>query len=251
MYLAYIDESGNVGDFGKGGTLTFTLACVLVEASVWSDVFDQTIDFRRFLRDAFGLPVRAEVKANYLLRNSGPFAALKLTEQKRFKIYRGFMRLQHKLDLDTFAILVNKTKMPKGTDPRLRTWEFMLQRLERFSTKSVEPVLIIHDEGEGHLIKTWARKSRRAGSAGSMFGTGSLKRPFRTLLDDPTPRNSAHSYFVQLADLNAYAAFRRFFPPSAKITQIVPSATWDELKTARYAPANALSGGPQGIVSWP
>src|SRR5579872_5355989 len=116
--------------------MTFTLACILIEASAWPGIFDQVIAFRRFLRDAFGVPVRAEIKANYLLRNSGPFASLKLSENRRFKIYRGFMRFQSKLRLSTFAVVINKTTMATATDPRLRAWEFMLQRLERFSTKS-------------------------------------------------------------------------------------------------------------------
>ena len=103
VHFAYIDESGNVGNVQKGGTQTFTLACVLVDSSDWPTTFDQVIDFRRYLRDAFGVPVRAEVKANDLLRNGGAFAALKLSELKRFKIYRGFMRLQHKLGVQVFA----------------------------------------------------------------------------------------------------------------------------------------------------
>ncbi len=251
MHLAYIDESGNIGEIAKGGTLTFTLACVLVDSAQWASAFDQLIDYRRFLRDVFGIPVRAELKANYLLRNTGPLAPLGLSEVKRFKIYRGLMRLQPKLSLDTFAVVIRKDKMPTMTAPRAKAWEFMLQRLERFTTKANEPVMLIHDEGDSPMVRTWARKSRRAGIAGSAFGTGVLKRPFRLLLDDPVPRNSAHSYFIQLADLNAYAAFRRFYAPPPKIRTIVPSAMWDELGSARLAAANQLKGGPPGIVRWP
>jgi hypothetical protein len=251
MFLAYIDESGNVGDVNRGGTLTFTLGCILVSAAVWPDVFDQIIDFRRYLRDVFGVPVRAEIKANYLIRNSGPFASLNLTEIKRHKIYRASLRLHEKLDLSTFAVVIKKDAMPDQTDPRLKAWEFMLQRLERFSTKSNVPVLVVHDEGESHLIRAWARKARRAGIAGSRFGTGILKRPFRGLIDDPVARNSAHSYFIQMADLSAYAAFRRLYEPSPKIALVVPKLMWHEIGKARYAPANSISGGPTAIVSWP
>lgn len=81
-----------------------------------------------------------------------------------------------------------------------------------------------------------------------MFGTGVLKRPFNRLLNDPVPRNSAQSYFLQLADLAAYAAFRRHHPPPAMPVNIVPEAMWDELGDARYSPVNKFSGGPPGIV---
>ena len=49
------------------------------------------------------------------------------------------------------------------------------------------------------------------------------------LLDDPVSRNSTQSYFVQLADLAAYAAFRRHYPPPARPVQIVPKMMWSEL----------------------
>jgi Protein of unknown function (DUF3800) len=96
-----------------------------------------------------------------------------------------------------------------------------------------------------------ARKARRAGSAGSAFGTGSLKRPARLILDDPVPRKSHESYFIQLADLDAYAAFRKLYAPTPRPVNIVPQNMWDELGTAAFAKVNALSGGPPGIVSWP
>ena len=109
---------------------------------------------------------------------------------------------------------------------------------------------MIHDDGDGGIVRKLARKARRAGTAGSAFGTGSLKRPARLMLDDPSSRKSHESYFLQLADLDAYAAFRHYYPPpSGRI--IVPQNMWNELGEARYAPVNQLAGGTKGIVVWP
>jgi hypothetical protein len=258
MHLAYVDESGNVGAPGAGGTLTFTLGCVLLDGSRWPDVFDDLIDYRRFLKARFGLPVRAEIKANYILRNGGPFRALKLSERARFAIYRGHIRLHPKLGFSTFAIVIRKDVMlARGLtyDARETAWEYLLQRLERFTTKGNTQVVLVHDEGEGMIVRRAARKARRAGSAGSAFGTGSLKRPARLIIDDPVSRQSHQSYFLQMADLVAYAAFRRVYPPPAPrpgSLQIVPQGMWDNLGAAAFAPANSLSGRPAvGIVAWP
>jgi hypothetical protein len=251
MHLAYVDESGSVG---VGSSLTFTLACVLVDATRWPDVFDEILDYRRFLKSTFGVPVRAEIKANHLLRNGGAFRPLGLSEGARFRIYRGLMRLQQKLELLAFAIVIRKDVMAtRGiTDsPRDIAWEYLLQRLERFTTLGGTHIWLSHDEGEGQLVRKLARKARRAGSAGSAFGTGSLKRPARLILDDPVPRKSHESYFIQLADLDAYAAFRKLYAPTPRPVNIVPQNMWDELGTAAFAKVNALSGGPPGIVSWP
>jgi hypothetical protein len=244
MHFAYVDESG---DTGRGGSRTYCLACVLIDADLWPNRFDRVIDFRRHLRSLFGVPVRAEIKANYLLHNGGPFRPLGLSESVRHVIYRQAMRLQPKLGFKTFAIVVNKAAHPNRTADDL-AWECLLQRLERFSHYEEEVVLVVHDEGNQLAVRKIARKSRRAGSAGSMLGTGVLKRPFSQLLDDPVSRVSAQSYFLQFADLAAYASFRRHYPPPPRPVQIVPRRMWDELGSARHRPANMYSGGPPGIV---
>jgi len=234
--------------------MTFTLGCVLIEAERWPDVFDDMIDYRRYLRDRFKIPVRAELKANYLLRNGGPLRPLHLSEGARFAVYRGHMRLQAKLGLKCFAIMIRKNVMEaRGLtlNPRHVAWEYLIQRLERFTTKEKTHVVVFHDEGEGGIARTLTRKARRAGSAGSAFGTGSLKRPARLLLDDPVSRKSHESYFLQLADLDAYAAFRSYYPPPKRPINIVPQGMWDQLGSARMGAVNQYSGGTPGIVVWP
>jgi Protein of unknown function (DUF3800) len=256
MLLAYVDESGDDGR--KKGSHTYTLGCVMVETSAWTSVFDQLIAHRRWVRDRFGIPVRAEIKANYLIRNGGPFRANPISERARFSLYRSFLRLQPKLGLHTFAVVINKEKAAQkfsGVRPASDiAWEYLLQRLERRATKSnpKREIMIVHDEGDESSVRKRARKARRAGTAGSAFGTGQLKRPFTQLIEDPVPRSSHQSYFLQLADLNAYAAFRRLYPPPPRQIQIVPHTMWDELGSARFRPVRSLyRGGPVGIVPGP
>src|SRR5262245_44174569 len=108
MHIAYVDESG---DSGLGGSLTYAVACAIVKGHEWPDVFDNIIQYRRFLKTRFGIPVRAEVKANHLLRNGGAFRDLKLSEPARFAIYRGHLRLQHKLGFQCFAVVIRKNAL--------------------------------------------------------------------------------------------------------------------------------------------
>jgi hypothetical protein len=249
VHFAYVDESGSEG---AAGSLSYTLACILVDAASWAGVFDEVISFRRFQH--FGIPVRAELKANYLIRNGGALRPLKLSEAARFGVYRQAMRLQPKLGVGVFAVVIRKAELrarDPNSSPREIAWEYLLQRLERFATKGGNQVLLIHDEGDLRLVRGLARKARRAGSAGSAFGTGSLRLPARLLLDDPVPRDSRQSYFLQMADLAAYAAFRKVYPPPALPINIVPSTMWDELGAARFAAANQLKGGIPGLVLWP
>lgn len=253
MLLAYVDESG---DSGYDGSTTYTLGCVLLSATSWPTAFDGYIAFRRFLNTRFGIRVRDELKANMLIGGRG--SATGLGERQRHHVYRQHMRLAAKLGATVFAVVVEKQLIrQRERNPRDIAWEFLLQRLERASTNATEPVLLIHDEGETVAVRKLARKARRAGRAGSRFGTGQLTVPFRLLIDDPVSRVSSQSYFVQLADLCAYAAFRRLHPPPARRSHICPTGMWDELGTARSNAANWLARGtttpppPVGIVVWP
>jgi|ERR1039458_9825571 hypothetical protein len=254
MHLAYVDDSGNSG---YGASKTFTLGCVMVDAARWPDVFDDVIDYRRFLKNRFGLPVRAEIKANHLVTNGGAFRKLGTNAAVRFAIYRGHLRLCQKLELKVFSvvirkdIIVSKGLAAKYPDPRTVAWEYLLQRLERFTTKTSDTVMIVHDEGDGGLARKLTRKARRAGSAGSQFATGSLSRPAKRIVEDPVPRDSRQSYFLQLADLAAYAAFRSLYPPPPHPVQICPVSMWNELGAARYAPVSASTVHPPGVVVYP
>ncbi|MDW8339059.1 MAG: DUF3800 domain-containing protein, partial [Thermoleophilia bacterium] len=80
-----------------------------------------------------------------------------------------------------------------------------------------------------------SREMRRHSMVGSLIG-GSLSRPLvRYLIDDPVERDSRQSYMVQLADLNAYAAYRKERPDP-----LFPATMWDDLGDAILTEANKI-----------
>uniref|UniRef100_UPI000AAC5BEB transposase n=1 Tax=Mycobacterium avium TaxID=1764 RepID=UPI000AAC5BEB len=54
---------------------------------------DDLVNFRRRIRGKFGVRMRSEIKANYLLRNSGDLRAYGLGQGARQLIYRAHMRV--------------------------------------------------------------------------------------------------------------------------------------------------------------
>lgn len=241
MLVAYIDESGNTGDPNTGGSLTFTLGCVLVDADGWPDSFNELLAFRRRVRDKFGVHMRAEIKANYLLRNSGDMRPYNLAPAARQLIYRAHLRVLHDLQARAFAVLVDKRAhytSPGGVFDL--AWEGLLQRLERTSHYENASFMVFHDEGENDAVRSWVRRSRRHLTAGNAFGGGGSTNPARLLIDDPVPRQSKHSYFIQLADLVAYAAFRSFVPPGEQIARVCPQPMWTEIGAATHTAVNRM-----------
>ncbi len=242
MLFAYIDESGNTGDASAGGTVTYSLGCVLVDADKWPAAFDELLDFRRRLKTTFGIPMRAEIKANYLLRNSGAIRHLALGPGARHVIYRAHMQVLRDLpSARAFAVVVDKrTSHLPPTGYFDLAWEGLLQRLERTSHYEDCTFMVFHDEGENDAVRKWVRRARRHLTAGSAYGTGGIRGAARRLVDDPVPRRSHHSYLIQMADLVAYAAFRAYVPPSAGIARVCPSTMWREIGPATHTAVTSL-----------
>jgi hypothetical protein len=240
VLLAYVDESGNTGPVNGGGSLTYTLGCVLVEAEQWPTAFEELLQLRRRLRTKFGLPMRAEVKANALLRGTGPFKKLALAPAERRLIYRAHLTILASLPARAFAVVVDK----RGWNPKDYfdlAWEGLLQRLERTSSHEQTTFMVLHDEGENAAVRAWVRRSRRHLTAGSAFGGPAvLRNPARMLVDDPVPRKSHHSYMVQLADLVAYAAFRSVIAPGANVAQVCPSPMWLAVGSATHVAVSSV-----------
>ncbi|GAB3889261.1 DUF3800 domain-containing protein [Terrabacter terrigena] len=252
MLLAYVDESGNTGDPAAGGSHTYTLGCVLVDAETWTPAFDELVQLRRRLKAHFGLKVRDEVKANFLLRGSGALRGLGLGPRGHYVIYRAHLQTLARMPgTRAFAIVVDKRhgKWQSATQTFDLGWEGLLQRLTLTSRYEQASFMVMHDQGEDEAVRKWVRRSRRYLTAGSAFGTGRLTFKADRLVDDPSPRLSHQSYFIQMADLVAYAAFRAHIPPSASLATTCPPTMWDEIGTATHAAVNSrVARAKPGIV---
>ncbi len=123
-----------------------------------------------------------------------------------------------------------------------------MQRVDRFCKEKNDKAIIFPDEGHGDLVKKMMRRMRRHHMVPSYFGSGTLPIPTARIIEDPNDRKSHDSYFIQLADWNAFACHRStYVDPVAN----VPDDLWDELCDCHLVEVNQLAGGPPGIVLYP
>lgn len=242
--FAYIDESGNVGAPAKGGTRSYTLGCVMVPMDHWTDRLGVMVEARSEIRRTYKVLLRSELKANYLLRNRGPLEPLRLGDGQRRDIYKRLLVATNVASSGVFAVIIDKEHPRFSGDPAERAWEYLLQRLRIRSDTMGHPIMVVHDDGDADRVRKHMRRFRR-----HSWAPGGRSVPAPLLIEDPVPRNSDLSYFIQAADLTAYAAFRRFQPPAVRNGSVCNELMWDVM-SARWM-TNVSRSRSDGIVVYP
>jgi len=251
MYLFYIDDSGDTGLIRNGSpTHAYVLGTVVVEDRDWLHTLDEIKDFRHFLKENFGLRQRDELKANYLIHGTGPFRELKFGYEARMRIYKLALSFQKKVDtVHTWAVVIRKDALSEdmeSSDIRDRAWRLMIERIERYTFYGKDTCVVFPDEGNPEFVRGMLRKMRRINEVPSAFEEKSLSRPATFIIEDPNFRKSHESFFIQLADLNSYAAYRYMYPEL-----YFGREYWELLGSARVQKVNVVRGGPPGIKVWP
>ena len=251
MYFAYFDESGDSG-VTDSPTAWFVLNGVLVRETVWLATLNSLITLRKSLRDRHGIAPRDELKGSHFRNGKGAFRGLGISRQARMDIYEDVLQFESQLDIKTFSIAIHKSRAAgKGWDARNAAWTFALQRLHTFCLEQQDYTAIFPDEGHGFFIRQRVRHMRRFNVVPKHFGPGSIDFKVERILEDPSDRCSEDSYFVQMADLNAYATHRSEYIDPRKSAR---STLWDALASptgdVRLREVNRIKGGPTGIVKY-
>jgi len=251
MYLAYLDESGDAGGTAASPTGYFVAGCMIVNADHWLDALDSLKYWRSNLRAAYGLSVRAELKASVdFLRGGGPFKQLNLDRPQRMQIYADSLQYcATNIPCSVFAIAIEKASAAQRgwSDPRVPAWTFAFQRLQRFASAQNDRIMIFPDEGHDFLLKRLLRRGRRFHQVGGHFGSV-LQLPMNRIVEDPNSRASHESYFIQVADWLTFAAHRSVHvDPKGPFS----SGLWDNMGPVHLTQVNQLAGGPPAIVKYP
>jgi hypothetical protein len=204
MHLVYYDESGDDG-FPAVASPLFVLAAVYCPDGDWRTNFDAVQAFRRTLAHEGLLPFDLELHTRELILNKNPYAPHRIPDEKRLLIIDRFCALVARLQLRCVVTAVVK--------PWVRAAQFdVLDRALSYSINRIEldlggavahRYLAITDQGRVAKMRQTTRRMQRINYLPSQFGSDSYRREVSGLIEDPLPKDSRESHFIQIADLLA------------------------------------------------
>ncbi len=210
MYFLYVDESGDTG-MQNSPTQFFILSGFVVHELRWHSTLEAIIDFRRELRRRYGLRLREEIHAAHFMHRPGTLARIR--KDLRLRILREVLDFEATLpDVNLLHVLVDKSRKARDYDVFEHAWMALLQRFENTISHRNFPGpqnpqdygVAICDRTDEPKLRKLVRRLRRYNPVPSIGGGGYRQMPLRTLVEDPVHRDSLHSYFIQLADVNSY-----------------------------------------------
>lgn len=262
MQLAYYDEAGDDG-FPKYSSPLFVFTALYLHYLNWKKAFETIREFRQQLRRDFGLPVKTELHTKYFILGKDPYRVLKIPDEARLEIVGLFCELIAALDVRLVNVAIVKPRILKRDYAVLDTaLTYSVQRIENDLKPAVNPenkFILITDPGRVGKMRKTTRKVQRFNYIPSKFGPSPYRSDIRSLIEDPLPKDSAESFFIQLADLVAQTVYYHALIetgvgkyPSRAPTQLSPALveSWlERLRPSLNLQASATH--PFGIVYHP
>ncbi|WP_182915259.1 DUF3800 domain-containing protein [Rhodopseudomonas palustris] len=216
----YVDESGDVG-LVNSPTSHFALSGLIVHESRWRHFVASLISFRRTLRDVYGLPLRTELHASQLIK-SPPMPGM--NRHIRLAILRNFLDELAKMDFVSITnVIVCKAGKPLDYDVFSHAWQALFQRFENTLKSGNFPGshrndygIVLTDATDGRKLQRMVRRMSVYNPVPNMarMGSGHRNLPLLRIIEDPYPKDSKDSFFIQACDTCAYFLLQKFSPNS-------------------------------------
>ena len=145
-----------------------------------------------------------DMSRDFLL-NKNPFRSLGIKNADRLNIVGLFCDLIGNLDLKIVNVVIVKPRIRNQNYQILDTaLKYSIQRIENDLNPAQSPhekFMIITAPGRIGKMRKTSRRIQRINYIPSRFSPTSYRREIRSLIEDPLPKDSKESYFIQLADV--------------------------------------------------
>ena len=170
------------------------------------------------LLNLYGLKLREELHAGAYVQKK---KTVNIRRDLRLRILHDTLIFQSSLpNINILNVIVDKANKPQDYDIFDKAWGALIQRFHNTISHQNFPGprnaqdygLVIVDQTEEKRLRDLTRKMRRFNPIPSQTGVGYRQVPIKTIVEDAIHRDSKHSYFIQMADVNAYFLYQKFFP---------------------------------------
>lgn len=211
MYIAYIDETGDVGLINSP-THYYCLTTLILHEDTWQNNFNTIKALRNELRKAHSIKLDEELHATEIVAGQGISFKHKLDINQRIDIFsRTFECLKSLENVKVFSICIKKDNLQKRDFNVLEfAWTLLSTRIHytinrlNVITKRNDKVILIPDDSQNMRIRKLLRKLRVFNPVGT--GTKRENVKLESIIEDPKFSESRHSYFLQMCDMIAYCA---------------------------------------------
>jgi len=223
MHILYVDESGDDG-FPQSGTFVdhttptkyYIKAGLVIHDLKWHSLNRSIEDFKHSYR----IPVDVELHSTNILSGSERayingiktyrtnwFGRTYPNKNDRYQILFKACELISTLDLTLFYMRINKPKIKTAVAgykqfPKLKSWEFLIERYNLFLTNQVDKKGIIVSDAITNIIEKEQREFARA------IYTNSFHVQQQHFVESILFEPSESSNLLQLVDIAAYAGGR-------------------------------------------
>lgn len=259
MYLAYFDESGDDG-FPKYSSKLFVLTSFYLHHQKWKENFELVKKLRAQLKKDFNFPVKTEFKARNFILNKNPYKRFNISDEKRKEMLKVISNFIPNLEIKFINVVIIKTKIERPDYNVFKNAvKYNIQRIENDLTSDpLNKFMIITDEGRVGKMRKTTRAIQKINVIPSKF-TGTYRREIKLLVEDPLPKKSHHSYFVQLADFVAFVIYlysvKEFIKEnwSKRLNAVIDFSDITEILNNMKSNLNlkASPGNEYGIVYYP
>ncbi len=209
MYLVYYDESGDDG-FPNYSSELFVLSGYTTHDQDWKDDYQTLKNLRTELKNRFNFPVKWELKIKDVLLNKNPYRTLGLKDSQRLELCKLIALRLATLKGKFVNVVINKTKILRPEyDVLKNAVTYNVQRIENTlsAIDLTNKFLIITDDGRVGKMRKTIRKIQRFNYIPSKFGTSPYRKEIKLLIEDPLPKQSHESFFIQISDYLAYLVY--------------------------------------------
>lgn len=204
MFIAYYDESGDDG-FPSTSSPLFVLTALYQHHLNWKENYERVKAFKRQLAHDFPFPFHEELHTREFILNKAPYHRWIISEPDRAHIIDLYCQLTAQLEAKVITVVIVKDRLQKkDVDVLDVALTYSIQRIENdLAANPQNRFEIITDWGRVGKMRKTTRRVQKINFIPSKFGPTPRRQEIQKLIEDPLPKDSSESYFIQLADLLA------------------------------------------------